>query len=176
MTRYWAYLKKLLLHKWYVYLEGRKLGLPVLRLLIHDWDKFGYKMFTSYARTFYSVDGEGQYIPDPWFDYTWNRHQKISRHHWQAWLLVRDTGEVVPLQMPVVDATEMIADWRGAGRAYSKPDQKWKPSETAEWYWKNREKMILHPLTRELVEAILDVRYHIPNDSSDTAPQDSLDH
>lgn len=175
MKRYKAYLRALLRHKYFVFVEGRKLGLPILRLLIHDWDKFGYRMFTSYARTFYTVDGKSQYLPNDWFDYTWNRHQKVSKHHWQSWLLIRDSGEVVPLLMPLADATEMIADWRGAGRAHSKPDQKWKPSETAEWYAKNRARIVLHPLTREYVEATLGVRYPVPNDSSDTAPQDSLE-
>lgn len=166
MKRYSAYLRALLRHKWYVFLEGRKLGLGIPRLLIHDWDKFGYKMFLAYARTFYTAEGKGQYEPDPDFDPTWNRHQKINRHHWQFWLLTRDTGELVPLKMPELDLLEMIADWRGAGRAYAKPGQKWKLSETVEWYEKNREKMILHAETRSRVEVILAYRYRIPSDNS----------
>jgi hypothetical protein len=176
MKRYSAYLKKVLLHKYYVFLEGRKLGLGILRLLLHDWDKFGYRMFVSYARTFYTVDGEDQYSPDKDFSLTWNRHQKINKHHWQAHLLTWDSGGTVALPMDYVDVLEMVADWRGAGRAYSKPDQKWKPSETVEWYEKNSMKMILHAETRAHVEAILGVRYHTPNDSSDTSLPSSQDH
>ncbi|NPV54659.1 MAG: hypothetical protein HPY71_14285 [Firmicutes bacterium] len=48
---------------------------------------------------------------------------------------------------PMSDAAqkEMLADWRGAGRAQGKPD-------TIAWYRANRDKMLLHPATREWIE------------------------
>src|SRR5687768_7561273 len=98
MQRYLAYLKALLRHKYFVFLEGRKLGLGIIRLLIHDWDKFGPKMFTAYARSFNAPDGTKWYKPDPDFDPTWNRHQKVSKHHWQAWVLMEDSGAVKVLK------------------------------------------------------------------------------
>lgn len=59
-------------------------------------------------------------------------------------------GGVKVLEMPENDVREMIADWRGAGRAQRKPD-------ILAWYYKNRHKMILHAKTREKVEAMLEV-------------------
>ena len=51
--------------------------------------------------------------------------------------------------MPRRYALEMVADWMGAGRAIT---GRW---ECAEWYAKNREKIVLHENTRRLVDGIL---------------------
>lgn len=56
----------------------------------------------------------------------------------------------VPLDMPLADRKEMLADWRGAGRALGKPD-------TKAWYLQNRDNMQLHPDTRAWVEMMLGV-------------------
>jgi len=51
--------------------------------------------------------------------------------------------------MPDADRKEMLADWRGAGRALGKPD-------TWAWYEaEKRDSIFLHPKTREWVEAEL---------------------
>jgi hypothetical protein len=47
--------------------------------------------------------------------------------------------------MPDKYRREMLADWRGAGRALGKPD-------TQAWYAANRDKMKLHPETRAWIE------------------------
>jgi hypothetical protein len=157
MKRYLAYLKALLRHKYFVYVEGRKLGLGILRLIIHDWDKFGPKMFKAYARSFNAPDGTKWYKPDPDFDPAWNRHQKISRHHWQAWVLMEDSGAVKVLKMPNADMREMLSDWRGAGRAYATPEKPWTPDSTREWYEKTKPARKLHPETQAWIEEQLGI-------------------
>lgn len=64
-------------------------------------------------------------------------------------------AEFKPQPMPEVYCREMLADWRGAGKAQGKP-------KTWEWYEANKEKMQLHPLTRAFVESELVElkRYH----------------
>lgn len=59
--------------------------------------------------------------------------------------------EPVVLPMPDVYIREMVADWRGAGRALGKPD-------TIGWYKQNAKNMLLHPDTRSRVEEILGVK------------------
>jgi len=44
----------------------------------------------------------------------------------------------------------MLADWRGSGRTFGKPD-------TRAWYEANRDKMLLHPETRLWVELELGI-------------------
>lgn len=57
-------------------------------------------------------------------------------------------------RMSDVCCKEMVADWRGAGRALGKP-------YTWEWYKANKDKMNLHPLTRFWVEMELRrLRHH----------------
>ena len=34
------YFVLILKHKWFVFLEGRRLGVSMWRLMIHDWTKF----------------------------------------------------------------------------------------------------------------------------------------
>lgn len=90
LGRHLAYLKYVVRHKWFVFLEGRKMGVPLLNLILHDWTKFLPVEWGSYARAFYQPDGKGWYKPDPAFFVAWNHHQKHNRHHWQYWLLALD--------------------------------------------------------------------------------------
>lgn len=194
MMRHWKYLKYVLRHKWFVFIECLKLGVPIWIAIAHDWDKFLPGMWMSYARTFYAPDGTSQYENSVYFAEAWMRHQHRNKHHWQHWLWVKmplidrdirlrqseymvwDSGKVqrvvtqmtvggvvlellppdkwhevgFPDPMPDVYIREMVADWRGAGRAAGKTD-------TAAWYEKNRDKIILHPDTRQRVEELLGI-------------------
>ena len=158
---YLKFLWSLLRHKYFVFIECCRLGIPWLGV-IHDWSKFLPSEFIPYARYFYGnyparadIHGDMRNIlPDRYtaegvhaaFDVAWLHHQKRNRHHWQYWLLQYDQGEKpVALPMPDHYRLEMLADWSGAGRAYGNPD-------TARWYNENRECIILHPETRKWVE------------------------
>ncbi len=95
----------------------------------------------------------------PWsakeaFDAAWNHHQKSNKHHWQFYLLTQDDDPDLVLPMPDRYRREMLADWRGASRAYTSSDN------TREWYLKRRDKMIkrLHPETRAWIEDFLGLR------------------
>ena len=155
------YLWYVMVHKWFVLVEGRKLGLGLWQLAIHDLSKFGPSEWGPYVTFFYDAsgrpvqrrDGTGYYhVADEKaaFSAAWNHHVRVNPHHWQAWLLVKDGGAVVPLRMPRKFVLEMVADWRGAGRAQGTPD-------TVKWYAANGGKMVLHEETRREVEALLGV-------------------
>ena len=182
---YLLYLRRVLRHKWYVFRECCRLGIPFLGL-VHDSSKLLPSEFFPYARWFYgqrirvtigSANGfkrgdviragfpginaqefvvveEGSTIEllprearDD-FDVAWLHHQKRNRHHWQYWHLYQDEDPDKVLSMPDRYRKEMLADWRGAGRAYTGADN------TLEWYTGRREKMeqVLHPETREWIE------------------------
>jgi hypothetical protein len=57
------------------------------------------------------------------------------------------------LPMPERYAKEMLSDWRGAQRALTGKD------ETAAWYTSQRDRMLLHPNTREWIEAQLGLTF-----------------
>lgn len=183
MKKYFKFLQSLLKHKWFVFLECCKLGIPWLGI-IHDWTKFLPSEFIPYAKWFYGdrlevmkvmvlekgpyrfgqlvhYDDESWAIAAknayqlglvPWedkenFDMAWLHHQKRNKHHWQRWELVNGSDEPqrVALPMPEKYCLEMIADWRGAGRAYGNPD-------TDNWYSAHRCKQRMHNDTRSWID------------------------
>lgn len=147
MRRHWQYLKYVLRHKWYVFFAGLKLGVPILILIFHDWDKFLPDEWFPYARTFYKPDGTGQYAPDgTGFDIAWLLHQNRNKHHWQFWMITWDKGHTECLAMPEVYIKEMLADWHGAGKAITGKDN------IKEWYVANYHNIKLHPDTRLYID------------------------
>ncbi|RMG93170.1 MAG: hypothetical protein D6706_15880 [Chloroflexi bacterium] len=159
--KHWKYLQYVLRHKWYVFVECRKLGLPLWVGLLHDWSKFLPDEWIPYANYFYGSevgisrgrDETGYYKPgesgDDAFDLAWLKHQHRNPHHWQYWVLIQDDEDTRVLPMPDRYRKEMLADWRGAGRAQGSK------ISTKEWYLKHRDKMILHPDTRHWIESQL---------------------
>lgn len=159
MKRYLNYLWYVLRHKWFVFLQCCKFGIPWLGIL-HDWSKFLPSEFMPYACYFHNPDGSprqirdstGYYKPtntgDLSFDFAWLLHQKRNRHHWQWWILPEDEGKIKVLPIPDKYRLEMLADWSGAGRAQGAPD-------ITAWYAKNKDKITLHPATRTWIETAL---------------------
>lgn len=149
------YLRYLVRHKYFVFVEGRKLGVGLLRLLVHDWSKFLPSEWFPYAAHFYgdrpvNRGGDSGYdrshdLEDEDFNIAWLKHVNRNPHHWQFWCLLFDDGGGRSLTMPHKYRKEMLADWRGAGRALGQTD-------TAKWYRANKTNMQLHPETRAWIE------------------------
>jgi hypothetical protein len=150
MRRHWQYLKYVLRHKWFVFVEGIKIGVPIHLLILHDMSKFRSSEWFAYARTFHEPNGSPQYNPDYKFNHAWLTHIHRNKHHWQYWVLNEDDGDEIYLLMPFRYGKEMLADWRGAGRALGNPD-------TKAWYLDNKEHIKLNPLTREWIECQLKI-------------------
>lgn len=160
MRRYLAYLNYLLWHKWYVILAGKKLGLPLLMLILHDWDKFLPDMLYCYANFFYNSDGSnrkkrdsnGYFNPfetgDKVFDYFRFRHLRLNKHHWQYWTMVEGENYSRCIEIPEIYLREMLADWVSAGKLY-------KSKGPVNWYNINKKDIILHPNSRESLEKLL---------------------
>lgn len=108
----------------------------------HDYSKYFAKEFEPYRKHFYPVEGEE--IDKAGYDYSWNLHQKRNPHHWQYWVLIRDGGDIVPLLMPREHILEMICDWTAMSIKFGNVPSK--------WYAENKDKMLLHPDTRSVVE------------------------
>jgi hypothetical protein len=163
MRRHWQYLKYVLRHKWYVFQECLKIGVPLWIAIFHDWDKFLPDEWFPYANYFYgnipkAKDSHlGALAGMGIFPYTyedcerdfakaWNAHQKRNKHHWQFWMITWDRGETECLPMPDIYRREMIADWHGAGRAINGTNN------TLSWYLDNYYKIKLHKDTRLWVD------------------------
>ena len=171
MKPHLKYLSYVLRHKWFVLKECCKLGIP-WRGIVHDLTKFYPREWSPYVEHFYTDRSQhegndaiaefgiaelapfGFYVKDR-FNLAWLFHQHKNPHHWQYWILREDDGKTFPLPIPNRYVREMVADWRGAGRAITGKND---PNECALWYVKNHTNIVLHPHTRMKVEKLLGVR------------------
>ena len=84
------------------------------------------------------------------FDRAWLKHQHRGSHHWQHWILLKDSGETVPQYIPEDDCIEMVCDWIGAGLAIHGK------REVATWYAQNKETIRLEHWTRLRVRRLIE--------------------
>lgn len=138
------YIKYIAKHKFFVFLECAKLGIP-LRGIFHDSSKFLPDEWFPYLENFY---GEKTDKVKEDFDEAWLRHIHRNPHHHQFWVFREDSGQVKALEMPYKYMLEMVADWRGTGKAQGF-------DSVRDWYDKNKLSMHLHPETRGDVERLL---------------------
>lgn len=148
---YLKYFWRVLIHKWYVLCAGFW-TVPIWRLLWHDYSKLSKTEFGPYARRFCSGRAgltDHSADPDEW-QRAWLHHWHKNPHHWEHWVRISDHG-VIPLKMPLTYVLEMIADWKGAGKAYTGSN------DCKPWYLANRDKMVLHPHTQAQIEDLLGI-------------------
>jgi Family of unknown function (DUF5662) len=162
------YLRYVLLHKWWVFWWGLKLGVPSWTLLAHDMSKFSKEEWGPYARWFYTCapDGREWYAvykeaiarhpgcaSEPWwsarhlkadFDQAWSHHKQHNKHHPEYW----SDGLNQPMDIPDVFIREMVADWFGAGYAKGNYD-------IMGWYVASGHKLPMSLNTRERAEFYL---------------------
>jgi len=142
MIKYFKYLHYVLKHKYYVFIECCKLGIPLIGL-IHDWSKLRPSEFFPYANHFFGPGSNGMQTGrdksgcyDPWnledikFKFALFLHLKRNKHHWQWWIL-SSTNEEKLMEMPDKYFKEMLADWKGAAKAIGNN------MPTKVWYVKN---------------------------------------
>ena len=150
MNKTIEYLKYILKHKWYVFVECCRLGIPWCGLM-HDMSKLLPSEFFAYREYFY---GGWTFIPKPVeddFDFAWHWHLKRNKHHWQWWIIKFDNGGLKIFEMPIEYRKEMLADWIGAGKAIHGKN------EVIQWYADNKDNMALAPQTRAWIEK--EIRY-----------------
>lgn len=112
----------------------------------HDKSKYSDDEFSSYVKYFYGEQPVSDDIKKN-FDLAWLSHQNKNPHHWQYWVLIKDSDEITALDMPLEFILEMLCDWQSF--AYNGG------TSAQEWYESNKDKMILSDKTREIVEYYL---------------------
>jgi len=127
-----AYLKQLYYlcrHKYFVLLFGLKVrGIPLWRLLVHDWSKFTPTEFIHYARWLHGYYKDDPDAYRPYWARSWLHHLHCNPHHPEHWILswrgnpefYRELGEplaefVVVLPMPMTYVCEWVADMMATG-------------------------------------------------------------
>ena len=150
---HWQYARYIIRHKYFVFIAGRMAGVPVLRLLIHDWTKLLPCEWFPYTQYFYGnfpKQKDTEYAAA--FERAWLHHIHWNKHHWQYWLLIDDPSsgqQMKALEMPEKYVREMVVDWFGAGKAIM---HSW---DISDWWEKHKAGIILHPQTQTRVEQLL---------------------
>ena len=136
MSKYWRHFKTICRHKWYVMKECFACGIPVQGIL-HDLSKFGFTEFVSSAKYFQGnrspIEAEKETTG---YSKAWLHHKGHNKHHWEYWTDFDNDGNVTTVEIPIKYVIEMVCDWIGAGKAYSK--QKWTQREPLEYFNKVR--------------------------------------
>lgn len=114
----------------------------------HDLSKYQPDEYDAYCDYFYPTESNPK--DKDAFDRAWLLHQKRNPHHWQYWVLVRDEGELAPIDMPIEYICEMLCDW--SSFHYIDPE-----STANKWYKDNKKKMIFSDDTRKKVEKLLEL-------------------
>jgi hypothetical protein len=170
MNKYLRYLLYVLRHKWFVFVilvtskVTKITWRTIWRGIMHDMSKFRLDEFIPYARYFYGNYPTSEQIksagfPESYrltaltkerikidFDLAWLKHIHRNPHHWQYWLLREDNGNTKILPMHYGYLKEMLADWRGAGRAITGND------DVKSWYDTNKNKIVLDDMSRKWIE------------------------
>ena len=137
--KYFLYLIK---HKWLVFLECCKAGIP-WRGILHDLSCFLPSEFRLSAKYFLALPGQGyrkEAFSDPKFNLVRLRHHRRNGHHWQHWVLILDSGKMRPVEMPEKFVKEMWCDWISVAQL--------KGNDMGEWVEEHLPNMVLHPKTR----------------------------
>ena len=160
---YLKYLRSLLFHKWYVFLAGNLLNVPLWRLIIHDWSKFTPIEFFGYAGNIGGVSSKEKWA------IAWLHHLHHNPHHPEHWVLswrgdpnyYDDLGEVVAdfvtvLPMPKTYVHEMIADMLATGKMVT---GHW---DMATWLNANGPSMNLHSNTiKHIGDIMIELGYFL---------------
>lgn len=146
-----GHLRNILIHKYWVYYFGRKLGIERGRLIKHDLSKFS---FTEFIESVKYYQGASSPIPvckkENGYSKAWQHHKGRNQHHYEYWTDNYDSGMTL-IPMPFECMEEMIADWCAAGRTYQGKD--WSFSSQCDW-WENKKKQnpSIHELTKERLD------------------------
>lgn len=146
-----GHLRNILIHKYWVYYFGRKLGIGRWRLIKHDISKFSFTEFIESVKYY-----QGSSSPIPvckkinGYSKAWQHHKGRNQHHYEYWTDNYDSGMTL-IPMPFECLEEMIADWCAAGRTYQ--GKEWSFSSQCDW-WENKKKQnpSIHDLTKERLD------------------------
>lgn len=153
---YLKQLKSVLIHKWYVLIAGNVVGVPIWRLIIHDWSKFSPIELLGYAGNI------GGGVSKKRWARAWLHHLHCNPHHPEHWVLswrgnprfYDELGEkigpfVTILPMPDIYVREMIADMMASSKTATGS------YNIADWLNQNGPNMNFHDQTITLIDKIM---------------------
>ena len=148
---FFGHLKNIIVHKYWVFHFGRKIGVSFWQLLKHDLSKFSFIEFWESVKYY-----QGTSSPIPvckrinGYSKAWQHHKGRNPHHYEYWTDNYDSGTTF-IPIPWEYLNEMLADWCAAGKTYQK--DKWSIYSQKEW-WNNKKQLnpSVHPATIKMID------------------------
>ena len=114
-------------------------------IMHHDDSKYSNDEFGPYRHWFYPIEGEEKNKLA--YDKAWLHHLHNNPHHWQYWVNINDDGSKEAIEMDEIYLAELFCDWVGMSyKFHNNPN---------DFYNQRKEGIILAPLTRKKLEALL---------------------
>lgn len=154
--KWYNHLKTINKHKWMVLKYCFRCGLYKQGLL-HDLSKYSYPEFSVGAK-YYQGDRSPNNAEREEKGYTsaWLHHKGRNKHHLEYWIdynLDKNDPPLAGGPMPIKYVVEMLCDRMAASKNYN--PETYDDGAALEYYLKGREKYLLHPKTKELLEMLL---------------------
>lgn len=154
--------KTICIHKFWVFYYCCLAGIPI-QGIVHDLSKFSITEFKESIK-YYTGDRSpiDKCKEENGYSMAWLHHRGRNKHHYEYWVDNFDKGGT-SIKMPFKYALEMLCDYLGAGRAYSK-DKFTIKGEIDWWNSKKDNAKSMHPLIKEFMNyALNDINNDIKN-------------
>ena len=141
MVKFFKQLKRIIVHKWWVFYYGCKCGIP-FRAFLHDFSKLSYcELHESVKYYDDKISAIVKAKEKNGYSKAWLHHRGRNRHHYEYWYDNFDRGGHAHI-MPFKESVEMFCDYMAAGRVYQGKDFSFK----AEYDWWIKTKPTIHAM------------------------------
>ena len=111
----------------------------------HDASKYSEEEFKAYREHFHSISEEEKEASKESFDVAWKHHYTVNDHHWEHYV----DNDGVAHEIPLIAIAELIADWMAMSMKFG--------GTPLTYYKSNKQEINLHPVTKDRLEAMLQV-------------------
>ena len=150
----WGHLKTITRHRFLVMVGCFRVGL-IRQGLTHDLSKYSPTEFWEGARYYQGTRSpNAAEREDKGYSEAWMHHKGRNRHHYEYWTdMNRQTKCYESVPMPKRYLAEMVMDRIAACKTYE--GKAYTQASALNYFLKSRERELMHPKTREELEALL---------------------
>ena len=153
IKNFFGHIKTVCKHKYWVGKYCFKIGL-YKQGITHDLSKFSPVEFWEGVKYWQGTRSPIDACKEEnGMSLAWQHHKGRNRHHYEYFVDNLDNGGTA-IQMPFINATELIADYLGAGRAYMGKNFSYQ-AEYEWWLNKKKKPLMMHPQTKKFIDLVL---------------------
>lgn len=151
LSNIWHHFRTIQTHRKWVRHYCFMAGIP-WRGLKHDLSKYSPTEFFESARYYVGTSSPiNEAKKDNGVSSAWQHHKGRNKHHYEYWVDKFDDGGYVHV-MPQNDFIELVCDYLGAARAYTK--SKFSYANENEWWQKKRNHCAMNEVNKKMLDII----------------------